>query len=220
MTSEPDDRRRAPDSRDVAPAEMATLLRAVLGLDPHRQLPEERAADLRRPMPRGHPRRRDRAVARVLPHRAHAFRRAKAPNLPRLHRNVEASHRRARDASHQQISRSSVVLGVFEADASRGHASGGTLSVGARARRRGCADHLPVRYEPGPLPEATEDGSAGTVQFEPRKCRRGRGPVVACARRTTGAAVSGRVVRCRDRDGYARSRSHAFEEIGGTWQLS
>jgi len=40
-----------PHVRDVAPAEMATLLRAVLGLHPHQPLLDEQAADLRRPFP-------------------------------------------------------------------------------------------------------------------------------------------------------------------------
>lgn len=210
MTTDPDDRRRAPDSRDVAPAEMATLLRAVLGLDPHRPLPEERAADLRRPFPATI---RDVAAGPWLAWCLIGLTLFVGPRLP-TYRAVIATAKRVIVAlamlRTDSISRSAMVLGV----------SRRTLREAMRAAelypwRRGSDDvdappTHPVRYEPG---SSTQDGTAGTVQFEPRNDE-GAGPswLVRGDRRELlfrGAWSDAATARA-----YARSHGHAFEEIG------
>ena len=214
MDTDPDDRRGASHHRDVAPAEMATLLRAVLGLDPHRPLPEERAADLRRPMPATI---HDVATGPWIAWCLIGLTLFVGPKLP-TYRAVIAAAKRVIVAiamlRSDSISRSSVLLGV----------SRRTLREAMRAAelhpwRRGRSDEHgppvhPLRCEPGSLPEAAEDGTAGTVQFEPRNDE-GAGPswLVRGDRRDLlfrGAWSDAATARA-----YARSHGHAFELIGG-----
>ncbi len=240
MTTDSQNRRRGGAShfRDVSPTEMASLLRSMLGLDPHEQQPEERAADLRRQFPKYVNGVNSGAwIAWCLVGLA-LFAGLRLPTM----RAVVATARRV-----------IVALAMMQTGGNLSHAAV-RLMVSRRALRQALKDYelypwvrglddrngppvvtigaklpeveetqeiprlrfvQPAKYGLEVPPEVVEDGIAGTVEFRVENEAEGAGPAWLVRGDRREPLFRGMWCDAATARAYARSHGHAFEEIDG-----